>query len=343
VNRLTVVSLAKLVAFILVTVATTGVLASTIGTVNTAGGAGYTARFVDVTGLQVGDDVRVAGVEVGKVTQLKIVQRQLAEVSFSVKDVVRLRETSTVNVRYRNLIGQRYLAVSEGSPIDPLMHPGETIPVERTTKALDLSTLLGGFKPLFRALSPADVNKLSYEIIRTLQGEGGTVNSLLAHTASLTSTIADKDRVIGRVVSNLDAVLATVSERDSQLVELINQLQRLVSGLAADRGAIRSSLQGIDDLATATVGFLQPVRKPLQQTIAKLGTLATQLDNTKGILDKELKILPRKLNVVLRTAEYGGWFNFYLCAGEGTIYLPGGQKIDFKDVVKTAGAACEGS
>ena len=83
---------------------------------------------------------------------------------------------------------------------------GQVIPVSRTAPAVDLTALFNGFKPLFQALTPADVNKFALEIIQTLQGEGGTVDSLLTQTASLTNTVADRDAVIGQVIDNLITV-----------------------------------------------------------------------------------------------------------------------------------------
>src|SRR5213078_4445270 len=91
------------------------------------------------------------------------------------------------------------------------------IPLVQTKPALDLTILFGGFQPLLQALSPQDVNRVSYEIIQVFQGEGGTVESLLSHVASLTSSLADKDAVIGSVIDNLTKVLGTVAARDQQL------------------------------------------------------------------------------------------------------------------------------
>src|SRR5205807_7105151 len=127
-------------------------------------------------------------------------------------------------IKYRNLVGQRYIALdaAPGSPGAMLPADG-VIPLDRTKPALDLTALFNGFKPLFQALSPDDVNKLSYEIIQVLQGEGGTMDSLLAHTASLTTAIASKDKVIGQVIDNLTAVLGTISQRGPELPNLIDQ------------------------------------------------------------------------------------------------------------------------
>lgn len=318
----------KLVAFATVTLLATGLLAATIANVGGAGGTEYKARFTDVTGLNVGDDVRVAGVKVGQVSSIDVVDRRLAEVSISVTTPQALPETSTAVVRYRNIVGQRYVALDRGagSPTGT-MQPGETIPLERTKPALDLTVLFNGFKPLFQALSPDDVNQLSFEIIQVFQGEGGTIESLLNRTASLTSSIADKDAVIGQLVNNLNSVLDTVNARDDQLSSLIVSLQQLVTGLSTDRAAIGSSIQSIADLATSTAGLLQPVRGPLQADIAGVNQLASNLNASGDALNSVLKNLPSKLETITRTASYGSWFQFYLCGLDATVGLGGSANL----------------
>ena len=108
-------------------------------------------------------------------------------------------------IRYRNLIGQRYLALTEGpAPAASCPRRRADPACRRPRPALDLTVLFNGFRPLFTALTPQDVNSLAYEIIQVLQGEGGTVTDLLQHTASLTTTLADRDAVIGQVITNLN-------------------------------------------------------------------------------------------------------------------------------------------
>ncbi|HVV22453.1 MAG TPA: MCE family protein, partial [Pseudonocardiaceae bacterium] len=183
-------SLTKLIIFVVITVAATAVLGLTIANVNFGGSDTYNARFTDVTSLNVGDDVRIAGVKVGEVTSINVVDRRQADVGFQVESDVTLPASVTATIKYRNLVGQRYIALSQGTgSMAGVFRPGSTIPLARTQPALDLTELFNGFKPLFQALSPDDVNQLSYEIIQVFQGEGGTIDSLLANTASLTSTI----------------------------------------------------------------------------------------------------------------------------------------------------------
>jgi len=203
--------------------------------------------------------------------------------------------------------------------------------MERTQPPLDLTVLFNGFKPLFAALNPEDVNQLAYEIITVLQGEGGTIESLLAHTASLTSELADRDEVIGRTITQLNEVLTTVADRSSQLDQLILQLQRFISGLAEDREAIGASLTNISNLADSTAGLIEEVRPPIREDITQLGAVAETLNENTATVESFLQTWPGKLEAISRTATYGSWFNFYLCRFDGQVVLPAGEEIKIPD------------
>ena len=187
--------------------------------------------------------------------------------------------------------------------------------------------LFNGFKPLFQALSPDDINKLSYEIVQVFQGEGGTLENLLGHTASLTQTLADRDAVIGDLIDNLDFVLQHVADRDEQLSSLITNFRNLVTGLKDDREAILSSLDGISELSVETAGLVKDIRAPFVEDIKQLRRFAANTDRNKAELDRALQVLPIKLNKIGRTAIYGSWFNFYLCEFKGRVKLPANVTI----------------
>ncbi|MFC4001585.1 MCE family protein [Prauserella oleivorans] len=316
--------LTKLTIFIVVTVLFTGVLAVSIANVNLSDTTTYKARFTDATMVIPNDDVRIAGVRVGQVKAVRIVDRRMAEVEFEVDAGRQLPAGVTATIKYRNLVGQRYISLDRGTG-EPggTLEPGGTIPVERTKPALDLNELFNGFKPLFRALSPDDVNTLSFEIIQVLQGEGGTVESLLAHTASLTTTIAEKDKVIGQVIDNLNSVLATINERTPQLDDLIVRLQQLVSGLAADREPIGEAITSLGELTETTAGLLDEAREPLKQDIDALGVLAGNLNDSEAVVEHFIRFLPEKVTRLSATADYGSWLNFFLCSAEGNVQIPG--------------------
>ncbi len=311
--------LVKFLIFVLVTVLATGVLVMTIANEGFRPSTSYSALFTDVTGLAEGDDVRISGVKVGEVEGIEVVEHGLAKVDFNVAER-RLPESVAASVKWRNLIGQRYVSLERGAgDVGQYLQPGDTIPLDRTDPPLDLSALLGGFQPLFQALSPKDVNKLSREIIQVLQGEAGTVESLLAHTASLTKTIAKKDQVIGQVVNNLNSVLKTVNKRGQELSDLIVQLQKLVSGLASDRNSIGSAISALDELTNTTAGLLGEARKPLRQDIAGLREVSQNLNKHRPMVEDFLQNTPKKLEELIRTGSYGSWFNFYLCKASGTL------------------------
>jgi virulence factor Mce-like protein len=319
--------LVKLVVFGLVTILASYVLISTITNAGYGEQVAYRAEFSDVAGLVEGDEVRIAGVRVGQVTGIGLAEgtdRPVASVELEVSQDVPLPAGVEATIRYRNLVGQRYIALtdSDGSAGETL-DEDDVIPLSRTTPALDLTTLFGGFRPLLTALSPADMNRLSYEIIQVFQGEGGTVQSLLSHVASLSDSLADKDAVIGSMIDNLTTVMNTVADRDQQLSDLVVSLQQFVTGLAGDREAIFDSLQTIDTLAVATTDFLEDARAPLAADIQALGDLSANLAADGDEVEQFLQLAPVKIDLITRTAINGSWFNFYLCSAGGTVTLPG--------------------
>ncbi len=329
----------KLMVFAVVTVLATAVLAVTISNKTFGSTTPYKAQFTDVTGLLAGDSVRAAGVRIGTVSSIKVVNSRYAEVSFNVDNDVPITTTTQLQMRYLNLVGQRYIGIVE-QPGGTDLKKNSLIPLSRTAPALDLTALFNGFRPLFAALTPSDVNAFSLEVIKTLQGEGGTVADLAAKSASLTNTVADRDAIIGGVINNLLKVLNTVEQRNQGLNQLIDQLQRLVSGLAADRGTIAASLSHIDDLASKSALLLQQIRPYLPADLSNLAGLTKNLNTTKNCpglltsghenpsndprfapnnckgpntLEEYLQRAPTKLIQIIRTATYGSFFNFYLC------------------------------
>ena len=317
----TVSALVKLLIFMVVTALATSVLAIIIGNISFGSTKTYRAEFVDATGLVKGDDVRIAGVKVGSVKSISIVDRTRAMVTFDVQSDTSLMRSTHADIRYRNLVGQRYVALTNEIGSTGVLPAGATIPVSQTSPALDLTVLFNGFKPLFQALSPSDVNELSYEIIQVFQGQGGTLDGMLAHTASITQTLADRDQVIGQLITNLNSVLEHVGRRNRQLNHLITTFQQFVGGLKKDRGAILGSLDQISDLSVQTADLVSGIRAPFVSDIHHLRGFAANLDKGRPEIDRALQVLPIKLTKVGRTAIYGSWFNFYLCNFTGQIRI----------------------
>lgn len=275
----------------------------------------YSAIFRSASRLEPGDDVRVAGVGVGKVADVSVTADARARVTFHVDSDLALSTTSRAEIRYLDLAGNRYLALIQGATPGSPQPAGTSIGVDRTQPALDLDDLLDGFKPLLVALSPADVNSLTLDIVRTLQGDGSTVKSLIARTASLTTGLAERDELIGSVVQNLDVAVGSVADHHGQLEDLISQLRVLAGGLAQDKGSVGAAIAHIDTMTGLTADLLKAARPSLKTDIGALRRIAETLSSPTGKaeIDHALDHLPDKLRRLSATASYGSWFNYYVC------------------------------
>nr|WP_202894058.1 MCE family protein [Kribbella italica] len=326
-DKKTSIDSVKLAIFVVVTTVATALLAVTIGNISFTPTTKYKAVFTDVVGLNKGDDIRIAGVRVGQVDKIALKDDSLALITFSVDSKQVLDTGTRATLRYRNLVGNRYIALTEGVGGGQRMKENETIDKDRTAPALDLSVLFNGFKPLFTALTPADVNQFAFEVIKVLQGEGGTIESLLARTASLTTTLADADQVVGDLITNLTSTLQIVSQRQQNFSQLLINLQQFITGLSKDIQPILGSLGSINSLNNKTAGLLQQTRVPIKADLDRLRQISTTLDDTQAIWVKTLQKMPAKLNTLTRTASYGSWFNFFLCGFDGNVTLPTGTRI----------------
>lgn len=307
----------KSVVFIVVTLLATGLLALTIRN-GSAGGPTYHAVFSDAPSLNKGDDVRLHGVRVGQVTDVSVVARRYAAVTFTLASDIALTAEAKAAIRYRNLIGQRYLSLDPGED-GKRLKAGGTIPLAHTEPALDLTALFNGFQPLFRMLAPEDINALSQQIVAVFQGEGSTVQGLVRHTADLASSLADRDEVIGRVITNLSTVLDDISARSTAVTSLVTDLQQLVSGLAEDRATIGRAVSSMAGLTQSVAALVEQGRPPLKGSVSSLGRFAGTLAAAEEQLKALLAGLPVKLERLGRATGYGGWVNFYLCAVTGQI------------------------
>lgn len=314
----------KLGIFALVLLLFTAVIIVVFGQIRFDRTNGYSAIFSNASGLREGQFVRASGVEVGKVSKVELQDGgRLARVDFDVERDLELFQGTTASIRYLNLIGDRYLELKRGDD-NKRLPPGSTIPLERTEPALDLDALIGGFRPLFRALDPDKVNNIAQSIITIFQGQGGTINDILDQTAQLTSALADRDQAIGDVIRNLNAVLDTTVKHQQQFDETVVDFEKLITGLKNRADPIATSVADISD-AAGTIGDLFADNRPLlQSTIGNLEVIQQPLVDQKDELNDILTRLPTALKIIGRAGGvYGDFFNFYAC--DVTLKLPGLQ------------------
>lgn len=299
---------------------------------------GFRAEFTDVAGLRVGDDVRVAGVRVGRVTGIGITDSG-AEVRFDLIDQQPLLSTTRVVMRYQNLLGQRYLGLVQGADRGPALPGGSTIPVSRTSPGFDLTELLNGFRPLFEALRPEDVNALATSMIKVLQGEGGTVQSLLAQTGQLTNYLADRDQLFGQVVDNLTPVLTDLAGQGSELRGTVRELRGLMTGLAGERKAIGSSIAGMSELIGSTADLVDQLRVPTKAAVARFRkVMVLFLANTDKFV-AAIGSFGSTLAALGRPGSYRNSLSLYLCsaivtAGPTSLNLNGSSDGPWSEVCR---------
>jgi phospholipid/cholesterol/gamma-HCH transport system substrate-binding protein len=277
----------------------------------------YSAEFSNASGLRAGQFVRASGVEVGKVKKVDLVDgAKRIRVDFSVDRSLPLYQSTTAQIRYQDLIGNRYLELDRGTGegADRILPPGGFIPLARTQPALDLDALIGGFKPLFRALNPEKVNDIAQTIITVFQGEGGTINDILDQTAQLTSRLAERDQAIGEVINNLNTILDTTARHRKEFDDTVNNFEVLISGLKDRADPLAAGTAHISNAAGTIADLLADNRALLHDTVSRLETIATPLIDQRDQVEDMLTKLPNAFNLIGRASGiYGDFFNFYLC------------------------------
>ncbi|MGZ4527387.1 MAG: MCE family protein [Mycobacterium sp.] len=297
----------------------------------------YKARFSNVSGLEAGNFVRIAGVEVGKISKISIQDDGTAVVDFSADNTVVLTEGSKAIIRYQNRIGGRYLALQDGPGGTRQLRPGDTIPLSRTSPALDLDALIGGFRPLFRALDPNQINTLSSELIKAFQGEGATIGSVLARTAALTNTLADRDHLIGQVIVNLNTVLGSLGDQSTQFAKTVDSLSQLLSTLADRKRDISNGIAYANAAAGSIADLLAKGRAPLAKILNEGDRAGGLILADRGYFDDFLNTLPDAYQMLNRQGLYGDFFSFYLCELLFKVNGKGGQPVYVKVIGQPSG------
>jgi phospholipid/cholesterol/gamma-HCH transport system substrate-binding protein len=296
-------------------------------------GKTYSAVFTNVSNMRKNSLVRIAGVEVGKVQSISVSRDATVRVEFTADDSVVLTEGSRAVIRYDNLFGDRYLALEEGTGGVKKLNPGDTIPVSRTQPALDLDAVIGGFRPLFRALNPEQVNELSGQLLQAFQGQGPAIGSFLDQAAAVTNTLADRDQLIGQVINNLNVVLGSLGGQSDKLDKAVTSLSELIGRLSQRKTDISNAVAYTNAAAGSVADLMSQAREPLQKVVHETDRAAGIVMADHEYFDKIIDTLPDKYRALGRQGMYGDFFSFYLCDVVLKLNGKGGQPV----YVKVAG------
>lgn len=329
--------IARVALFTVVCLVFTFTLVAVFGQLRFEDRTGYQAVFTNISGLKSGNFVRIAGVEVGKVGDLSLHHDGTVTVGFAIDKDIRLTEGTKAAVRYENLIGDRYLALDEAPGPPRRLPPGATIPLARTSPALDIDALIGGFRPLFRALDPDQVNALSGQLLRIFQGQGGTLASVLSQTSVLTSTLAGRSELIGELITNLNMVLHTFAARDHEFSDGVDKLAQLVEGLAQRKDDISTGLAYVNAAAGSITDLLVQARQPIKDVVHETDRMSGQVLVDRDYVEKLLKDLPDIYQVLARQGLNGDYFGFYFCEVLLKLNGKGGNPIFVKLLGQSSG------
>jgi phospholipid/cholesterol/gamma-HCH transport system substrate-binding protein len=280
----------------------------------------YSAVFTDVSGLHAGDDVRVAGVRVGRVEKVEL-RGTVAKVTFRVQREQPLFTDTFAAVSYRDIIGQRYLGLSRPQAArHTLLGPGGEIPLERTSPSFDISYLLNGFEPLFTVLDPKQVDNLTNAIVEAFQGDNGSLLTLITETSVLAQSLAGPDDLLGGAITNLNNLVSNLSAQTSNLQDLIRETHQTLAtfddrraGLVASTGAISKS---VGRLATV----VNNIFPDLQQLIRREPGWAQSVNDHPDSWAYLMQNFPLLLKGFARITQAGSHADGYFCNVNTTMF-----------------------
>ncbi|MUL82311.1 MULTISPECIES: MlaD family protein [unclassified Mycolicibacterium] len=192
----------------------------------------YTAEFTDVSGLHIDADVRVRGVRVGKVEDMRLVRKtgqSFAEVDISLDKRYAVVPATRLAIKYQALTGLRYLDVANPAEQATATDVVSRIPLRMTQPSFDITTLFNGLQPVLATLSPNDIDTFTDNAASFLQGDGGGLGPMLDSIHKLTEFVADRQQVVATLMSNLSAIADTFGGHSKDLVQILDWVNRPIA------------------------------------------------------------------------------------------------------------------
>lgn len=316
----------KLTVFTLFTIFITLALGAIIGNISFFSSSYQVkAVFSDATGVLRGDLVKIAGVDVGKVADFEVSEGH-ATVTMELDSEFKLPENTLVEIKYRNLLGQRVInLVRPEVPSNTMLEDGETIPLAQTTPALDLSVVFNNLRPLIQSTNPEEINTVARGVLEVFEGREGDLAAILGNVGELTSTLADRDQRLARLVENLDEVTGVLNSQEGNIRTSLREFTAFMESLVDLTPQLERT---IDDLTTASDKFgtlIARNRVNLEADLADLATLLEIVNDNLGPLDRVAKNLKEVLLSTARSHGYGEWYNLYVvnfCPEVGAFGVP---------------------
>jgi phospholipid/cholesterol/gamma-HCH transport system substrate-binding protein len=272
-------------------------------------GTSYSAEFSEAAGLTPDDEVRIAGVKVGKVSDVELDGDRVV-VTFRVKDAW-IGDRTTAAIKIKTLLGQKYLSLEpDGSAV---LDPDERIPLSRTTAPYDV---IEAFQGLADTVNEIDTDQLaqSMEVIaETFADTPDEVKGALSGLQSLSSTIASRDTELAELLSNTRAISQTLADRDAEVAKLLEDGNLLLAEIGKRRDAISALLDGTVALSRELQGLVDDNQGQLGPVLASLDQLTAMLQRNRDDLANGIRNMAPFVRLFNNAVGSGHWFDNYIC------------------------------
>ena len=314
----------KLTIFTIFTAIVTVALSTVIGNFSLiADTYQVNAEFDDATGVLNGDLVKIAGVDVGRVVGFEV-DKGRATVTLQLNSDVQVPENAIVEIKYRNLLGQRVINIDEpeGVESNEMLADGDTIPASQTRPALDLDILFNNLRPLIQSTNPEDINVVARTVLKIFEGKEGELGEILGNLGDVTKEFAGGDGRLVRLVGNLRDLTDVLNNQSGNVRKGLENFVELMESLDEITPNIEQAVVQLDTLSRKFQGVLEDNRVVLRQDLDDLATLLTLVNQNLGPLDRATANLKEVLLATARSQSYGRWWNLYvvnLCPEAGFV------------------------
>lgn len=287
----------------------------------------YQAAFRDASGLVAGNEVRVAGVRVGEVTDVDLARGAAGpyvRVRFRIDDDgIRLGRETGATIRIKTVLGQKYLALAPAGPGQ--LPEGAQIPLERTASPFDVMQAVTGLADTFGQIDTQQLATAFDTLAQTFADTPASVRSSLDGLSRLSQTVASRDAELRELLSRARGVTEVLAERDEEFRKLVADGTALLGEVSRRRDAIHELLVGTRDLASQLSGLVADNRARLAPTLRQLREVVAILQRNRDDLEATLQKMGPFLEAFSNVVGNGRWFDSYL-RGLLQPYVPTGGR-----------------
>ena len=248
----------------------------------------YSAFFAEAGGIKPGSEVRVSGLEVGKVSDISLVGDKVL-VGFTVKDDVPLGDRTEAAIKTETILGTKMLEVT---PRGDGALDG-TIPLERTISPYDLPDALGDLTTSISGLDTEQLSSSLSTLAQTFKDTPPELKIALEGVSRFSDTLNTRDAELRNLLSNANKVTGVLAKRSDQIAGLVVNTNALLAELLTQRNSVDSLMTNLAAASTQISGLVADNRTQLKPAVDKLTGVLKILDDRKQELQRSLYLLRR--------------------------------------------------